>query len=296
MPPFENTAPQRKKDTPKTQFRALRGQLTLSFGRAARDPDPGTLRAWNSYVPLAPRTAYDVLTRGLPEETQVKITDLDCAGQGSLTIQKFDDEQGGELFSDERPFDLRLGEVEMGMVSVSPDYQGRGLGRALMRNQIEFFHACAVRRFNIVASSANGGYTWARMGFLPQDIRAPRLRDKEMKKVHEKIALLRPLLTKADLAVAEDAAQLRRATDLWRLADLRTDMAPALAKAIRKNDKLRDMVSYQFHRAQEGGYELPLGRLLLSGASWDGTLDLENRRQMKRVDAYCGGFRYIKLR
>jgi hypothetical protein len=40
---------------------------------------------------------------------------------------------------------------------------------------------------------------------------------------------------------------------------------------------------------------LPVGRLLLAGAYWEGHLDLNDATQLKRVGAYTGGFATPKL-
>lgn len=275
----ENSAPLRTKSVGVRQFAAMKGQLRLVFNKEARAE---AVRAWNNYVPLSPKTAFEMLTRELPQGTQVEFRRMDIHGGGYLKIFKYDEENGGDLLSDLRDFDLLAREAGMGFVEVAPQAQGRGLGRRLMRNQIEFFHACGVRRFNIYASNNNGGYTWARMGFLPQEPAEEDSYSGVRRKVEGELAVLAPVIGRRWGARVRDLLRFEKETDLWALADLDLDLAPLVGA--RKD--FRGMV--------RAGEALPLGRVLLSGTDWDGTLDLRDARQMARVEKYCGGFAFIK--
>ena len=302
---IDNTAPRRDIDVRARDFKELKGKLTLDFNTQSKAPEKAAVRAWNSYIPLSPRTVFNMLTRDLPRGTTVKIDDFDETGHGNLSIE-CETPAGNELLSDSRDFHFGEREAGQGNVSVRHSKQGRGLGRRLMRNQIEFLHACRVKRFNIYAGLDNGGYTWARVGFLPRDVKSDSFRRHVIDKVESRLAMLRPLLDKATLEQTGRRLKFRRRADIWGLSDIETDLVPLLARAFegagRKaplSESERRIIAYHFqadyNEAVRRGRPLPLGRVLLTGTSWEGTLDLDSRRQMKRVGAYCGGWKYISI-
>lgn len=301
-----NTAPHRDAPVRKRDFKALKGRLSLEFNYASEMHEREAVRAWNKFVPVTPDVAYRMLTRDLPRGTMVSFTGLDTDGTGSLTIEK--DEKNGashrDVFSNSRKFKLADETVESGSVTVAGRRQGRGYGRLTMRNQIEFFHACGVKKFEIFAASENGGYTWARLGFLPSDV-AGDLKTGVARDVRSQLRDLRPVLDDKTIGKVENYLRFRRRTDLWKIADIEIDLMPLLAPAFNdeatgrfsaeQKDDLRSRFGEDFRKAARDGRPLPLGRVLLTGTSWDGILDLNDRKQMKRVGAYCGGWKYIEM-
>ena len=303
--PIANTAPHRDAPVTKRDFKALKGRLSLEFNYSSGIHEREAVRAWNKYVPLAPDVAYRILTRDLPRGTQVAFVGLDTDGTGLLKIEK--DEKIGanhrDVFSNSRHFKLEEGKVESGSVSVAGRRQGRGYGRLTMRNQIEFFHACGVKRFEILAASENGGYTWARVGFLPTDV-AGDLKTGVARDVRAQLRDLRLVLDDKTISKVENYLRFRRRTDLWRIADMDIDLMPLLAPAFNEEEgkfspdqkkELRSRFGEDFRDAARDSRPLPLGRVLLTGTSWDGVLDLNDRKQMKRVGAYCGGWKCIDM-
>jgi hypothetical protein len=304
--PIVNTAPHRDAPVTKRDFKALKGRLSLEFNYSSQIHERESVRAWNKFVPLTPDVAYRMLTRDLPRGTTVSFEALDTDGTGFLKIEK--EEKSGanvrDLFSNSRKFKLGDGKVESGSVSVAGRRQGRGFGRITMRNQIEFFHACGVKKFEIFAASENGGYTWARLGFLPSDV-AGDLKGGVARDVRKQLHDLRPVLDDKTIAKVENCLRFRRRTDLWRIADMDVDLVPLLAPAFNEKadkrfteeqkEELCSTFGEDFRKAQRDNRPLPLGRVLLTGTSWDGVLDLNDRKQMKRVGAYCGGWKYIDM-
>jgi hypothetical protein len=290
-----NTAPARTGRVTARDFKALKGCLTLEFNYYASTDRREMIRAWNKFVPLSPKTAYEILTRELPPGTVVQFSRLSDNGDGHINIERDGDDKNKSSFSNSRDFDLGAGTVATGSVTVGYEGQERGTGRRTMRNQIEFFHACGVRTFDIYASSHNGGYTWARLGFLPKDM-DESFRREIRNAVRGHMKKLGDVLPASVTDELDKALKLRRRTDLWRIADLNTDLVPILSRTFNDNAALRTAYEDDYNDAVKAGRPLPLGRVLLTGTSWDGVLDLSSRKQMKRIGAYCGGWKYIDLK
>lgn len=304
---FENTAPRRTEPARRRDFVGLKGDLSLRFNFHSHQFSKDAVAAWNNHIPLSPRTAYEILTRDLPAGTRVSFTEMDDHGGGNLTLENLSDAgDGRETFSNDREFNLSRHEVYQGTVRVHSAQQSRHIGRHSMRNQIEFFHACGVREFNILAGSKNGGYTWARLGFLPAEFDGDFCASMR-RAVNKDMDILRPILDPATRTRIDRSLRFRRRTDLWRIADTDTDLVPVLSGVFNRasadaapadialRDTLRLRYGDAFDRAVSSGRPLPLGRVLLTGTSWDGILDMNDKRQMRRVGAYCGGWKYINV-
>jgi hypothetical protein len=297
---FVNKAKRRKTPSCKKDFNAMAGKLALAYARAD-DPDGIALRAWNKYVPLSPKTAFNILTRDLPPQTELTIKFRDKHGNGLLNIECDDLENDTKWFSDSRDFELRWKKADTGCVDVNDFRAGQGTGRILMRNQIEFFHACGVRKFKILAASRNGGYTWARMGFLPETPDSPSFKRGTKDVAGARLEMVRPYLPPETYDRVKALLEFSKKHDMWRVADQDTDLVPLLAPVLapdEENDdaplaELRRVYEDAWQKAVDTGRSLPLGRALLSGTMWSGALDMDSKRQMKRIARYTGGWKYI---
>ncbi|HTK84631.1 MAG TPA: hypothetical protein VL625_06040 [Patescibacteria group bacterium] len=241
--------------------------------------------------------AMDILRQDLPTDTKVEL-DIDDDGSGSIRIK------ATGAIDETRDFDLVAHRLYPGTMIVTDN--GKGLGRHLMRNEIEFFRACGVKRFNIHAGYEAGGYTWARMGFLPDD----KDNDYLKKPVRVRYNAVRPLLTDKERQLMDGVVKIRRAKDCWAVADAPIDIGPRLRTLFNEaangneraearfghlldsidspgyNDKIRDYIIERI----KAGKSLPLGRYLLSGSDWTGYLDFEDNTQMRRAGRYVGGW------
>jgi hypothetical protein len=305
-----NTAPRRSRSVQESSFtRSARShRLTYQFNDAANGKAAAIL-AWNKYIPLTPAMASKILTRGLPAQTYVNITDIDEKGCGEIEYHAAARRAGGHggnaIFHDSREFDLSKNKLLDGLITVSGKQQEKNYGRIIFRNQIEFFHACGVKKFEVLAASTNGGYTWARFGFLPDTIRDNYFKTNVIEPIEEKYTMLRSLLPEAERLKIDQAIKFRKKTDMWKLADCEYDLVPVLSEVFNKaNNKRYNRVLAQelkmelqdeFDRAKSAGRPLKLGRVLLTGTSWTAKLDFKNREQMKRVSEYTGGFKYIRI-
>lgn len=302
-----STAPLRAGNINRRSLEAVKGKLAMEFNRMADqdfDPQKQAVRFWNKYIPFSPQTAVEILTGDLPKSTRVYLYDVYPHGQGDLKIGKPYAAELGRCFGDHRSFDLSEGTVESGFMMIGTQLRGRGIGRIMMRNQIEFFHACGARDFKIMAGSNNGGYTWARMGFLPTGSESPYFNKEIIIPFKQKMKALKPFLPRALYREVMGSISFDDPHAIWQIADQRVDIMPHLKPLYdskghirnglkKKQDRLTTIARDVFNEASQGGTGLPLGRLLLTGSTWNGVLKMDDPVQMARVGRYVGGWRYI---
>ena len=299
---IRNVAPVRKGPTTRDSFNKA-ARLTYAPDKSL--PDGGLLQ-WNKFIPLTPKKALEILTRDVPKDVKVTLTmDEDGKGEIRFTGPGIDDFYAS--------FDLKKHEHKAEMSFVYKKDRGNGLGRKITRNEIEFFQACGVKKFRVYAGSTTGGYMWARFGYLPDDLKDSEF-ESDKESIQARYALLRPLLTREERKDLDQAVKLQTKKDMWRIADARIDIGARLKDQFNKAAGLDE-----WQKVMEDGYEdeakteyggdtahaleqwvdngkpVLVGRLLLSGTHWDGTISLSNREQMERVEKFTGGFRYLSL-
>ncbi len=269
--------------------------------------------SWEKYSPFTQDEAREILTRDLPKQTDVRFTVQD-KGYISFKIE------ADNIISEMRSCDFREHEAYKGVLEVAHYERGHGLGRALMRNQIEFYRACGIKKMEINAASEAGAYAWARMGFLPKDIEYDLKRE-----VQHRWQMFEGLLTNEEISGFEkpgtiySALDMRRREDLWQIADQRADMAPRIRDlfsraangdmaAAELADDLQScyvdakvvigrwgLPKFDLQQEVLGGQYMPIGRLLLMRTEWEGYLDFNNEKQMARVESYVGGWKGIPV-
>lgn len=275
--------PQRNSDQPfiYEAFSFIRNKFRR-FTKWVVDLFDTSKRAWEEHVPMTKLQAERMLRRGLPRGTKVSL-DVDGDGSGSLSMDA--------SYIDEvtKSFDLDKKVAYSGYMDLAKT--GNGLGRKIMRNQIEFFIASGIEKLEMHAGLDAGGYTWARLGFLPYKNSLDELKS-EIKQRYKKLA---PLLDSREKSRLEKAFKSESPKSLWALADSRIDLAPKLRevfKAAANDDEKAQQLQENIADVIDNpnlSKPLPLGRVLLAGTSWQGELDFKNKAQMKRVDAYVGG-------
>lgn len=306
-----STAPLRVRDISEKAFAKTSGRLRFVFNEAANNEAPAEkIRLWNKFIPLTPKTALKILSRDLPRSMTITLT-LEDDGSGRISLHADD------KFSDDGSFALKQKLLDAGSVGVEDGHKGKGYGRTLFRNQVEFFYACGVRKFEIMAALENGGYTWARVGFLPDSVRSDDFRDYCLKPARDSARVLAPLLTREEKERLQKILRPRCRKDFWKIADAPIDLGPRLKNVFNaaageggvsecKAEKARlflaalaehfsvDLFEYMKERAARGE-SVNFGRLLLTGTSWSGSLDMRDPDQMRRLADYSGGFRYLKI-
>lgn len=94
-------------------------------------------------------------------------------GSNSMELQL----RGGPITNMNRRFTKgRDGSIEVyhAYLSIEKDAQGSGLGGSIMRGSREVYKALGVKKITVTANIDVGGYTWARFGFAPRDMKAFR--------------------------------------------------------------------------------------------------------------------------
>lgn len=259
----------------------LRKWLSSIFGLMSQRVDP-----WQQYVPMTREQAMEILKRDLPPEAEIDLK-VRRNGSGSISIS-------ARGIDESRTFDLKKGVVYSGCMEVTGAHKGKSIGRHIMRNEIEFFSACGAEKYKIYAALSAGGYTWARLGFLPDNI------DYLKEGVEDRYKILKTLLDDQEKNLMQDVLEFSDARDIWRLADTRIDLAPRLRDifkkaadgdktAKRKCEKISE-IDYPIKDELDGGKPQPVGRLLLAGITWYGHLNFKDKEQMERAGQYVGGW------
>lgn len=247
-------------------------------------------RIWNTYVPMSRDEAKKILAQDLPRGVKIDIS-INRNGRGNVHM-------AGKGIYEERPFDLGKKVVNTGYMELSK--QDKGIGRNIMRNEIEFFSACGANKYKIYAALEAGGYAWARFGFLPEypgDIKDT---------VTSRFNRLKPIMRKKELDVLQHIIDFDTPKDIWDLADLPIDLAPRLrkifkdaakgekdAKILRKKLLKIPYVTKSLFNKKALNEPQNLGRVLLARSEWDGYLDFTDNEQMARVEKYVGGWKKI---
>ncbi len=148
------------------------------------------------------------------------------------------------------------------LLNLEPSIQGRGLARKLLANSRRLYQQLGVTKVDICASLTVGGYAWAKYGFKPHPGRETR---KLLGEVRDR--LLQIPLPKETRSRLNRLLKLGRPEVIWAISDLRH---PKIT--VRRR-------------------QLELGKALLLGTSWKGSLDLEDPAALARFEHYVEGRR-----
>lgn len=246
---------------------------------------------WLQNIPISHQEAVKILTRDLPENIQIQIT-LTQEGAGEISIEK-----NGVFTEEKSTFSILKKEWQAGMLWIEPTYRGSGLGRHLLRNQLEYFYICGIQRLNIVAACI-GSYAWARQGFLPDDVLSKDFKESTQEKILKRWDLLQTFLDEKDKAILNRALEFKDPHDMWTIADCKKDIANRLCAAfniaigIEKHKLQRLFMEIEYDWKQGG--DLTLGKAILTSVGWIGHLDMGDKEQVERAGKYVGGWKYVK--
>lgn len=256
----------------------IKGLLSKAFGNNASQPQqqprkPLAVSAWERHTGISEDDTIEMLTQGLPHSIAIDLKFKEDENRGVI-----------RMFDTAGPEEIELRSFNMNTMTAAPGDirvidQGQGVGRKILRNEVEFFAACGIKKFEIYASSEAGGYVWARFGFLPKSPQTGELKED----LKWRFGLIESVLEPDEAKQLKKLIELKNPQDLWQVADLRVNMTPRLQNIPNKTlQKLCDRLVMP--------PIMPLGRLLLTGANWDGYIDLKNKEQMARVERYVGGW------
>lgn len=143
------------------------------------------------------------------------------------------------------------------LFALDQQYQGMGIAKQIFRNQIDVYRRMGnIDTVKVSAAKSGGGHSWARFGFVPD--------------ARDWISNRREMLSR-----------LRATQNL-------TPEHRALAERIINSDNPIYARALAAMPMAEGAREGMLGRKLMAGTHWRGTLDLRNPRDMNYFDAYVG--------
>jgi hypothetical protein len=249
--------------------------------------------AWNTHVPVDPALALQILTRDLPPVGSIEMCLLPAAGYVDVKITAAD-------FKDERRFNMSTARTGWGNIEVSNDRQNRGIGRRLMRNEIEFAHALGIKTFLILAGSSSGGYAWRAMGIKPTNMNSFDFDQYARQRAVKRYDAVKAVLNTDERKTVEPLLELSNDRQMEALIELDMNLSPRLNEifnqaSVRTREQQATItpITKNFSERAKEGKKITVGQVLLAGTSWEGQLDLEDPVQMRRVGEYVGGWKYI---
>ncbi|HAU29045.1 MAG TPA: hypothetical protein DCW68_02925 [Rhodospirillaceae bacterium] len=203
-------------------------------------------------------------------------------------------------------------------VKVAPHLQGKGIARRALANLVSLGKTMGISRFSLSATLENGGYAWARFGFMPDPGSWDFLRTSFL---HPRLELFSEAMPPHVRAQVETAIASNDPSAIFALAAIRASSEPlslgkilcsgqdwnpdgetvptpqqweAMKPKIRKRmecfslllplEDTQEIYALLKARSPEAALGIarktlpsfPIGRLMLAGTSWTGSLDLEN--------------------
>ncbi|HAU29042.1 MAG TPA: hypothetical protein DCW68_02910 [Rhodospirillaceae bacterium] len=127
--------------------------------------DKENIQAWNRHVRMAPKDFYNAICQPPLENSQMRLT-LSLWGDMSVNLSRHGNHRELE-FDLHAEFDLQKRTGTFNYMEVSAALQGKGIGSSATTRLFNLVHQMGVCEIRTEASLANGGYTWARLGFMP---------------------------------------------------------------------------------------------------------------------------------
>jgi GNAT superfamily N-acetyltransferase len=137
------------------------------------------------------------------------------------------------------------------LFTLDDSLQGKGIGKKVLAQQVDDYKAMGVQQIQTLAALNAGGYTWAKFGFLPSKSEVPAFVEK---------------------------------------ARMRVNGLPGNTPLQRQNrDRLERFVKSLDPNDPKTVWEIAdsaIGKKVLAGSMWKAQLDLSNKDQMERFEAY----------
>lgn len=234
-------------------FRVAGARLEGDMGRHEYLPiDEHYLKAWNKFIKITPLEIYDILSKDLPLGLDEKLrTSLSISDSGMAFLKYHTGHEQCSSFVGCRYFNLKKGVVSHQRMDIDKDMQGKGIAKVFLRNSMVLYERLGVKKIKIQAAKT-GSYAWAKFGFLPEQSYWDRLSRDAWKEVQRM-----PNLPHKEYKVLEKILKSDDVRAIWMLSDL----------------------TYKING-------LSLGKFFLMQKAWDGSLDLKNKEQMARFEAY----------
>ena len=225
------------------------------------------LSAWESRIKMHPARFIDRLLQS--DRVDPSSGDVSLESQGhqmswlEYNLELADPASGESLGSMSREIDFEdpdTPRVYHNYFQLASGHQGKGLGKEILASSVKVYDEIGVKSISLNAGLDVGGYAWAKYGFKPKSgVQTEWLFDN-----------LRDRLD--DLAVSTG---VRRTVER-----LLSDNKPEAIWAISDLNGVT---------VQDRDGPVPLGKALLLGTNWEGSLDLKCPDSRARFDQYING-------
>ena len=153
------------------------------------------------------------------------------------------------------------GLAEHAYLNLEDPYQGKGIAKNLLRNQVDLYNKMGLNNVDVDASLSMGGYAWPKYGFIPKSF-------SEWDTVAHSAKLnLRQIANQIHPDAHNYVNQLLNSGNpktVWEIADMNTPVIPR-------------------HSYEE---QMPLGKRLLAGTNYKARLNLKDPETMERFNDY----------
>lgn len=165
------------------------------------------------------------------------------------------DKDGNEVGQISREIDPQAGTAHHGYLSLNSDAQGSGIGKDLLRNQVDAYNKMGLNSVDLYANIDVGGYAWAKYGFLPDE---KGLQAAQSHMNDRLVGMVRQGLDPGTTAALKPLINSKDPKSVWAISDI----------------------------TKPGPDGMPIGKKLLMDSGWNGTLDLKDPESMERFNGY----------
>lgn len=198
-------------------------------------------------------------------------------GESRLSVER---DAQGEIRAVDLEFDLecprtgrRIGTMDRGLTfpehgaasayhrlfDLDRQCQGRGIAKDLLANSVKLYDKAGVTKIKLAAALSVGGYAWAKYGFKPNPGRETR---ELFKTVRERLDRLGDAVPQSVRRLLTSLLCKDDPKAIWAISDLEGVRVP------------------------RGDKEIPLGKALLLGTAWKGSLELDDNQARTRFNQY----------
>jgi hypothetical protein len=208
----------------------------------------GKLAEFETKFNMSPIDYKEKLLEGLSPELAQAISVHISGGANNWTVQAI-----GGGFRQERTFDFYDHSVDHDRWQLSESMQGTGIGKTVFKNQMDLYDHLGINRINVHANMSVGGYAWARFGFVPTQNSWDNTKEYVAR---SRISEIKDAGLKARI---KTVLGIQNPKGIWVLAAM--------------TDKMGDST---------------VGKEMLKGTSWDGSINLKDEEQYNVVRSYVG--------
>lgn len=262
---------------------------------------------WNNTIPYTPTQIYDLFRDGHNDGIllSVKLNEI-----AQCRTELFPVSTGWGGYCDFVLADQKL--VGENKIVVLPEHQGKGTGKAWLKNNVEFAGAMEFSNFPFVASLENGGYTWAKIGAHIDHSNNDPMVQTLRQVLQGRLGIVRPFLDTAECARLEELCEVKREDDLVTMTREfghtmipfidDPDIGKVLTPFYKKNPlpaqdmkkwlvEEREGIQLAFNAAARQEMKtISLPRIMLNRTSWPAIVKFFNEPHMNYIGNNIGGW------